>query len=92
MPEYDFYATVRADLAQLEKELDAEGVSEGLDAVATRLGVSRERALGAIWRSSKRHGETLSVFVGELKAQTERETARKAEDAAAGPTATTAGK
>ena len=77
MPEYDFYATVRADLAALEKELDAEGVSEGLDAVAKRLGVSRERALGAIWRSSKRHGETIAVFIQELNQQTERETARQ---------------
>jgi hypothetical protein len=80
MPEYDFYATVRSDLAQLEKELDAEGVSDGLDAVAAHLGVSRERALAALWRSSKRHGEMLGVFIGELKQQTERETARKAEE------------
>ena len=77
MPEYDFFATVRADLAALEKELDAEGVSESLDTVATQLGVSRERALGAIWRSSKRHGETIGVFIQELKLQTERETARQ---------------
>ena len=77
MPEYDFYATVRADLAQLEKELDAECVSDGIDTVAARLGVARERALAALWRASKRHGESLGVFVGELKQQTERETARQ---------------
>ena len=77
MPEYDFYATVRSDLAQLEKELDAEGVDDGIDTVAAHLGVPRERALAALWRGSKRHGEALSVFIGELKQQTERETTRQ---------------
>jgi len=77
MPEYDFYATVKSDLDQLTKELDAEGVSERIDSLASRLGVSRERALAAAWRSSKRHGETMAVFLEELKQQDERETARK---------------
>lgn len=77
MPEYDFYATVKADLDQLTKEMDAEDLSAGIDAVAKRLGVPRERALAALWRASKRHGETLSVFLSELKQQDERETARK---------------
>ncbi|MGI8422759.1 MAG: hypothetical protein ACR2NO_01345 [Chloroflexota bacterium] len=77
MPEYDFYASVRADLVQLEKELDAEGVSGGIDAVATRLGVSRERTLATVWRCSKRHGEAVSVFIQELRQQVERETARQ---------------
>lgn len=77
MPEYDFYATVKADLDQLTKEMDAEDLSAGIDAVAKRLGVPRERALAALWRASKRHGETLSVFLSELKQQDERETARQ---------------
>jgi NAD(P)-dependent dehydrogenase (short-subunit alcohol dehydrogenase family) len=77
MPEYDFYATVKADLDQLTKEMDAEDLSAGIDAVAKRLGVPRERALAALWRASKRHGETLSVFLSELKQQDEREAARK---------------
>ena len=77
MPEYDFYATLRSDLAALEKELDAEGVSDGIDTVAAHLGVPRERVLAALWRSSKRHGESIGVFIGELKQQVERETARK---------------
>ncbi len=76
MPEYDFYATVKGDLDQLTKEMDADGLDDGIDAVAKRLGVPRERALAALWRASKRHGETLSVFVGELKGQDEREAAR----------------
>ena len=79
MPEYDFYATVKSDLDQLAKELDADGVSEGIDALASRLGVSRERALAALWRASKRHGETISVFLDELKHQAQRETARQSE-------------
>ena len=77
MPEYDFYATVKGDLDQLIKEMDADGLDDGINAVAKRLGVPRERALAALWRASKRHGETLSVFVGELKQQDERETARQ---------------
>jgi hypothetical protein len=78
MPEYDFYASVKADLEQLSKELDADGVSGSIDAAAQRLGVPRERALAALWRASKRHGEALSVFLSELGQQDERERARKA--------------
>jgi hypothetical protein len=79
MPEYDFYATLRGDLEQLSKELDTEGVSQGIDSLASRLGVPRDRVLAALWRSSKRHGETLPVFLSELTAQDERERARKTE-------------
>ncbi|HEU5318271.1 MAG TPA: hypothetical protein VFX49_19320 [Chloroflexota bacterium] len=79
MPEYDFYASVKADLDQLSKELDVEGVSDAIDAAAKRLGIPRERALAAIWRASKRHGESVSVFLSELKQQDERERARSAE-------------
>jgi hypothetical protein len=76
MPEYDFYATVQSDLSQLQKEIGAEGVSERIDALARRFGVARELALAALWRSSRRHGETLEVFVHELADQDQRETAR----------------
>ena len=77
MPEYDFYATLRSDLAALDNELDAEGVNDGIDAVAAHLAAPRERVLAALWRSSKRHGESVGVFVSELKQQVERETARR---------------
>ncbi len=76
MPEYDFYATVRADLDQLQRELDVQDVRDGIEREAGRLGVSRELALAALWRASKRHGETLTVFLKELSDQTQRETAR----------------
>ena len=79
MPEYDFYATVKNDLDQLQKELDADGVGDRIDVLAQRLGVAREVARGALWRSSRRHGETLGVFVRELAEQDLRETARAAE-------------
>ncbi len=83
MPEYDFYATVRSDLEQLQKELAAEGVGERIDALVGRFGVSRDLALAAIWRSSRRHGETLAVFVNELAEQDQR-TAARAQDTDAG--------
>lgn len=76
MPEYDFYATVRADLDQLQQELSADGVRDRVIAEAGRLGVEADVALAALWRASKRHGETLGVFLNELAAQTEREQAR----------------
>jgi hypothetical protein len=77
MPEYDFYATVRSDLDQLQKELAEEGVQGSVDKLAERLGVPSPVALAAAWRASKRHGETLGVFLSELGAQTQRETARQ---------------
>jgi hypothetical protein len=80
MPEYDFYATVKADLDQLQRELDAQDVQDGIEREAQRLGVSRELALAALWRASKRHGETLTVFLNELTNQVQRETARTASE------------
>jgi len=77
MPEYDFYATVRDDLTQLQKELEAEGAHDTVQVIAKRLGVPPDVALAALWRASKRHGETLSIFLGELTNQTQRETARQ---------------
>jgi len=41
------------------------------------------RALAALWRASKRHGETLPVFLSELRTQHEREVARHVEGTAA---------
>jgi predicted naringenin-chalcone synthase len=76
MPEYDFFRTVREDLGQLSRELTQPGVREAIDSLATRLGASREEMLAVLWRSSKRHGETLSAFVLELNEQSQRETAR----------------
>jgi len=79
MPEYDFFRTVREELNQLQKELAAPGVRDLITSIAARLGVSHEEALAALWRASKRHGETLAVFGTELHSQFERETARAAQ-------------
>jgi hypothetical protein len=92
MPEYDFFATVRSDVENLQNELAAPGVRDGIENVAQRFGVERDVALAALWRASKRHGETLGVFVAELADQIQRETARQsdAETAGAAETGTTA--
>ena len=47
--------------------------------VARRTGASEGEALASLWRTSKRHGETLTVFAGELREQFARETAAKGE-------------
>jgi len=83
MPEYAFVASVQQEIGQLTAELSAPDVSQGIDEVAQRLGISREVALAALWRASKRHGETLPVFLGELRTQHEREVARQVEGTAA---------
>ena len=83
MPEYAFVASVRQEVEQLTAELAAPDVSQGIDEVAQRLGTPREVALAALWRASKRHGETLSVFLHELHNQHEREVARQVEETAA---------
>jgi hypothetical protein len=75
MPEYDFAATMRQEVEQLRRELASEDVRPALTELARRFGASEEEALAALWRASKRHGETLAVFAGELKAQFEREAA-----------------
>lgn len=76
MPEYDFFRTVREDLSELGKELAMPGVREAVDTFADRFGVERDLALAALWRMSKRHGETLSTFVAELNDQAQREAAQ----------------
>jgi molybdopterin converting factor small subunit len=82
MPEYDFFATVRNELQALRQELAAAGVREMIAEVAQRLGASEEETLAAMWRASKRHGETMAVFSQELRNQFAREAAR-AEQASA---------
>ena len=79
MPEYDFAATMRQEVEQLRRELAAPEVRPALTEMARRFGTSGEETLAALWRASKRHGETLAVFAGELKAQFEREAAEGAE-------------
>jgi hypothetical protein len=76
MPEYDFAATMREEVEQLRREIGAPDLRAGLSEMAQRFQVSEEEALAALWRASKRHGETLSVFVGELRGQFEREAAQ----------------
>jgi hypothetical protein len=78
MPEYDFAATMREEVEQLRREIGAPDLRAGLSEMAQRFQVSEEEALAALWRASKRHGETLSVFVGELRGQFEREAAQAA--------------
>jgi hypothetical protein len=77
MPEYDFFANVRTDIDLLRNEMSVPGVEEMVREVARRAGVNEREALAALWRTSKRHGETLGVFAGELRDQFERETAAK---------------
>ena len=84
MPEYDFAATMRQEVEQLRRELAGEDVRPALGEIARRFGASEEEALAALWRASKRHGETIAVFIGELKAQFEREAAEGLPAAPAG--------
>ena len=73
MPEYDFATGVREELEQLRKELAAPGTAEAVRALAQRFNAGEHEMLAALWRASKRHGETLTVFAGELNAQFQRE-------------------
>jgi hypothetical protein len=82
MPEYDFAATVREEVEQLRRELADPDVPPALREMAQRFGTSEPEALAALWRASKRHGETLAVFAGELRAQFEREHAAGSPDGA----------
>jgi hypothetical protein len=84
MPEYDFAATMQEEVEQLRRELAAPEVRPALTEMARRFETSEEEALAALWRASKRHGETLAVFAGELKAQFEREAAEGADEATEG--------
>ena len=60
MPEYDFAATMREEVEQLRREIGAPDLRPALSEMAQRFQVSEEEALAALWRASKRHGETLS--------------------------------
>jgi hypothetical protein len=75
MPIYDFVATVQEEVRQLRRELVDPEVRPALRDVAQRLGITEEEALAVVWRASKRHGETIGVFAGELQAQYAREAA-----------------
>lgn len=75
MPVYDFVLSVREELEQLERELSKPEVRKGLKRVSQRLASAEDVTVAALWRASKRHGETLSVFITELDQQFERETA-----------------
>lgn len=75
MPDYDFAATVREEVAQLRRELALPTTMSAVQALAQRFGVTEGEALAVLWRASKRHGETLTVFAGELQGQFEREAA-----------------
>lgn len=78
MPEYDFAATMREEVEQLRRELVSPDVRPAVAELARRFGTSDDEALAALWRASKRHGETLAVFASELRGQLERESAATA--------------
>lgn len=81
MAEYNFLASLQEELDQLARELVAPELQGALGQLAQRLGIEDGPLLAAIWRASKRHGETVTVFIRELNDQFEREAA------AAGPAA-----
>lgn len=83
MPDYDFYASLREDLARVQQEIGAPGVRDAVREIAQRAGAGEPETLAALWRTSKRHGETLAVFAQELRNQLQRETASGGEAAAA---------
>jgi hypothetical protein len=82
MPEYNFINSVREEVELIRQELAQSGTPEMIDEVAQRLGASREETLAALWRASKRHGETLTVFLRDLRQQHERDVARQSDEAA----------
>lgn len=75
MAEYDFFATIREELNQLKREVDGVGVSDEVHALASAHGVSAQIAFAAMWRASKRHGQSLEAFAKEMRDQHERERA-----------------
>ena len=70
---YDYVRHLREEFALLELELKEKGVEEGLAEVARRFSVSKEAALAAVHRASKRSGYTAQVFIEQLKQQLEAE-------------------
>ena len=75
MAEYDFASGVREELEHLRRELAAPDMAESVRELAARFGADEQHMLAALWRASKRRGESLTVFAGELRAQFQRETA-----------------
>jgi hypothetical protein len=84
MPEYNFANSVLEEIAQIRQELSAESTRAMIDEVAQRLGADHAETLAALWRASKRHGETLSVFLEDLRQQHERDVARQSEGVVTG--------
>jgi hypothetical protein len=81
MPEYNFINSVREELEQIRQEVADANTRATIDEVARRLGANYDETLAALWRASKRHGETLAVFLQDLQQQHERDVARQAEGA-----------
>jgi molybdopterin converting factor small subunit len=77
MAEYDFFATLREELNQIEREADGPGVHDAVRDFAQATGTTEARALAAFWRASKRHGESLEAFATEVREQRERELATR---------------
>ena len=75
MPDYDFLRSLREDLTRVQDELAAPGVRDSIGEIARRVGAGEPETLAALWRTSKRHGETLAVFLNELRNQIQREEA-----------------
>lgn len=75
MATYDFIATLREELNQIEREADGAGVADAVRACAAAYGVSEHVAFAAFWRASKRHGESLAAFAAEVREQQTRELA-----------------
>ena len=75
--------SVREELEQIRQELADANTRQMIDEVARRLGANYDETLAALWRASKRHGETLGVFLQDLEQQHERDVARQSEGAGA---------
>jgi hypothetical protein len=75
MPNYDFMGAVREEIRLLQQELEPPAVADSVREVAARTGADERVVLAALWRTSKRHGETLAVFATELTDQFQREAA-----------------
>ena len=68
----------------LKKALEYFSILQDFDkkaAVLNYLGATYHETLAALWRASKRHGETLGVFLQDLNQQHERDIARQSEGA-----------
>jgi hypothetical protein len=75
MADYDFLLALREELNQIVREAGAPGVDDAVRAFAAASGVSEQHAFAAFWRASKRHGESLEAFAGEVRDQHQRQLA-----------------